>query len=203
MGGYIQESFPARKPDFYPRDTGAIVCHGARVEKTPTRRIRGKDIRLPRVTMEWDQRAFARRIRARVEQLNATMEGLAKKAGGRGDEIRKAAQESLKKGPTVSTITFVAMALNWTIGQAMGTVDPTLDLRRDREIDPRKLQIALQLADLAAEEMSGEIDSNNPRYANMVSMAYSWVSDREASGRAIDVSDSEFLDDAISLLRHL
>lgn len=203
MDTYLQERIPPVKGESYPRETGALLCDSSPMETKGGKRARGRDIRPPSITLEWNQAAFARRVRARVDQLNATMEGLAKKAGGRGDEIRKSIEDKRKLGPTATSITFVATALSWTIGQAMGTTDPTLNLRREQEIDPRKLQIAIYLADLAAEEISGESHHDDPRYARMVSTAYSWVSEREAAGRSIDTSDPVLMADVKSLLRHL
>lgn len=165
------------------------------------RRRRGKDIHPPRLRMGWNQDAFARRVLARADQLNSTLEGLGKAAGGRGDALRKAIEPKVQ-GPTAQTLLFVATALHWSIGQVMGVTDPSLDLRQEREVDPRKLRDAVRLVEVAKGDVVDEI-RREMAYADAVSYAYAFLSRREAEGRPLDWSNAESLEDIIDMLRHL
>jgi hypothetical protein len=128
----------------------------------------------------WSESEFQDRVRARIAQLGEPETTLLRRAGLSGDEIRKIP----KRGRRVDTVVAIAHALKWTVGQAVGLQDPTLFLDREREIDPRKLTMALEIA----EDVIGE----NPEgdrigvLADVASLVYSVISEREAEGDPID-----------------
>lgn len=146
----------------------------------------------------WSETEFQKRVDARVLQLNArtgkTEHGLLIEAGLKGDEIRKEA----KRARRMDTLAGIARALQWTMGQAIGIQDPTLFLEREREIDPTKLARALRMA----EEAIGDNPEGDrlATVANVASLVYSTLSEREAAGKSVD--DEEARELLRSMLRH-
>ncbi len=129
---------------------------------------------------EWSEPEFQARVAARVAQLGEPEATLLRRVGLSGDEIRKEA----KRGRRIDTVVGIARALRWTLGQALGLQDPMLFLDRDLEIDPKKLTLALEIAEA--------VIGDNPEgqrigaVADVASLVYSVLSEREAEGLPID-----------------
>lgn len=131
---------------------------------------------------EWSETRFKERVQARLEQLGQPkIKPLLIAAGGKGDEIRK----DPKRARRMDTIFLIAKALKWTVGQAVGIQDPTLFLDSERELDPAKLALAMQMAD----EIVGENDPGWESVADLTSSVYSVLSDREAEGLSLDTDE--------------
>lgn len=140
---------------------------------------------------EWSESDFQARIDARIAQLGEPEATLLRRADLTGDEIRKVP----KRARRMDTIVGIARALRWTLGQALGLQDPTLFLDRDREIDPAKLALALEIAD--------DVIGDNPEgnrlnvLADIASLVYSVISEREADGLPADVETVRSVLDAV------
>jgi hypothetical protein len=132
------------------------------------------------VMKNWSETDFQARVEARIAQLGETETTLLRRAGLTGDEIRK----SPKRGRRIDTVIGIARALRWTVGQALGLQDPTLFLDRELEVDPKKLSLALAIAeDVIGENPEGR---SAAALADIASLVYSIISEREASGLPID-----------------
>jgi hypothetical protein len=139
---------------------------------------------LPKARIErmkaWSEPEFQARVAARVAQLGEPEATLLRRAGLSGDEIRK----EPKRARRIDTVVGIARALRWTLGQALGLQDPTLFLDRDLEIDPKKLNLALEIA----EDVIGDNPEGNRigALADVASLVYSVLSERAAEGLPID-----------------
>jgi hypothetical protein len=132
------------------------------------------------MTKEWSEADFQARVEARIAQLGEPETTLLRRAGLTGDEIRKAP----KRGRRIDTVIRIARALRWTVGQALGLQDPTLFLDRELEIDPKKLGLALAIAeDVIGENPEGRSAAT---LADVASLVYSVLSERESGGLSID-----------------
>lgn len=166
----------------------------------------------------WDHAAWQKRIRDRLEQLGSPAQTLLRDVGGQSDEIRTQLNPKNKgSGPNINIIMRIAKALQWTIGQAVGTEDPTLMLangdqaseigKRKGQIDPQKLQWALCFVDQYYIETTGSDNryiEKGPGYAEAVNVIYSLLSEEESEGRSPDPEQNPTLRLAIrNLLRHL
>jgi hypothetical protein len=141
----------------------------------------------------WSESDFKARIQARLKQLGMRESTVLKRAGLKGDEIRK----QPKRGRRVDTVFGIAQALQWTVGQAIGIQDPSLFLGREREIDPTKLARALSIAeDVIGDNPEGQ---SVETLADMASLVYSVLSERESDGKSLD--DPEARSVIESLLR--
>jgi len=143
---------------------------------------------------DWSETEFLERVHARVRQLGKPESRLLKDADGTGDEIRKVP----KHGRQVATLVIIARALRWTLGQAMGTQDPTAFFDRELEVDPRKLTLALSIAE---ELLRDEKPRTAADLANATSRIYSVFADREARGLPLDDAEARALIE--SLMRRL
>lgn len=130
--------------------------------------------------MDWSEADFQARVEARVKQLGIPEATLLRSVGLSGDEIRKVP----KRGRRIDTVVGIAKALRWTMGQALGTTDPTLFLERDRDIDPAKLMMALRIAE--------DIVGDNPEgrspavVADVASLVYSLIRERAEAGLPVE-----------------
>lgn len=132
--------------------------------------------------VNWSENDFQSRVRARIAQLGEPESTLLRRVGLSGDEIRKIP----KRGRRIDTVLGIARALHWTAGQALGIQDPTLFLDREREIDARKLALALEMAEAVVGDNSE--GSRIGAIADVASLVYSVISEREALGLPIDES---------------
>ena len=166
----------------------------------------------------WDHAAWQQRIRDRLEQLGSPAQTLLRDVGGQSDEIRTQLNPKNKgSGPNINIIMRIAKALQWTIGQAVGTEDPTLMPgneglaseidKRKGQLDPQKLQWALCFVDQYYIEATGSDNryiEKSPGYAEAVNIIYSFLSEEESEGRSPDPEQNPTLRLAIrNLLRHL
>lgn len=129
---------------------------------------------------DWSEVDFQARVEARVKQLGVPEATLLRGVGLSGDEIRKMP----KRGRRVDTVLGIAKALKWTMGQALGTTDPTLFLERDRDVDPARLMMALRIAE--------DIVGDNPEgrspavIADVASLVYSVIRERDEAGLPVE-----------------
>lgn len=138
---------------------------------------------------EFDLERYKARVAARIAQLESA---------GMSAQIPDAARKvgSLKRGPRVDSIADLATALKWTMGQALGLVDPTLFLDRERRIDPTTTAVIIEVL-----RRSGRYEgAPAAMLGDAISWLYSALSEHEEAGDGFSVEAAMPLLE--SLLRH-